>query len=185
LQQLKKEEASLRRQIAAYEARVAATPTRGREIEQISRGRDVTRAQYESLLKQYEDARIAASLERGNNGQQFRILDPAVPPILPAAPQRFLLMLLATAAALGAAFVAVVIAERLDNTFHSPDELRDAVNVPILATIPQVASSVRNKVKQMFVAGAALVGLAVIAAGSWYLATGNEAITRLTARGGL
>jgi polysaccharide chain length determinant protein (PEP-CTERM system associated) len=185
LKQLKQEEASLRRQIAGYEARVAATPTRGREIEQISRGRDVTRSQYESLVKQYEDARIAASLEKGNNGQQFRILDSAVPPILPAAPQRLLLILLGAAAALAAAFVAVVIAERLDNTFHSPDELRTAVNVPILATIPQVTSSMRSKVKQVAVAGAALGVLAVIAAGSWYLAAGNEAITRLTARGGL
>jgi uncharacterized protein involved in exopolysaccharide biosynthesis len=185
LKQLKQEEAALRRQISGYEAKVAATPNRGREIEQLSRGRDVTRAQYETLVKQYEDARIAASLEKGNNGQQFRILDAAVPPIMPAAPQRFMLILLGAAAALAAAFVAVVIAERLDNTFHSPDELRDAVNVPILATIPQVTSSMRNKVKQVAVAGAALTGLAVIAAGSWYLAAGNEAITRLTARGGL
>ena len=185
LKQLKQEEGSLRRQIAAYEAKVAATPTRQREIEQISRGRDMTRAQYETLVKQYEDARIAASLEKGNNGQQFRVLDAAVPPLFPAAPQRLLLILLGAAAALACAFTGIVIAEKLDNTFHSPDELREAVDVPILATIPHVTSSIRNKVRQVAVAGAALVVLVVIAAGSWYVAAGNEAITRLTSRGGL
>lgn len=183
--QLEQEEASLRRQIAAYEARVAAMPARQREIEQISRGRDVTRAQYESLVKQYEDARIAASLE-GKNGQEFRVLDSAIPPTAPAAPNRLLLMLLGLGAALVTGFVAIVVAERLDTTFHSPDQLREQLDLPVLATVPSMALSTEPfRVRQAIVAGAALAGVALIAAGSWYLAAGNEAITRLTARGGL
>lgn len=185
MKNLQQEEAALRRQIASYEARVAAVPAREREIEQIARGRDVAAERYAALLKQYQDARIAASLEQGNEGSEFRILDSAVPPRVPAAPQRMILILLGVAAALGCAFVAMVIAEKLDNTFHSPDELRQAVDAPILATIPLVTSSVRTKVRQVAVAGAALAGLAILAAGSWYFAAGNEAITRLTARGGL
>jgi succinoglycan biosynthesis transport protein ExoP len=185
LRELKQEEGALRRQISGYEARVAAAPARERDIEQISSGRDAAQDRYATLMKQYEDARIAASLEQGNKGQEFRILDPAIPPRAPAAPQRFLLILLGCAAALACAFVAIVAAEKLDNTFHSPDELREAVDAPILATIPLVTSGVRTRVRHMVVAGAALAGLAILAAGSWYFATGNEAITRLTARGGL
>jgi hypothetical protein len=95
------------------------------------------------------------------------------------------LLLIGVGAALGCAIAAVVIAEKLDSTFHSPDELREAVDVPILATIPQVTSGVQVKVRRMLVAGAALAGLVLIGAGSWYFAAGNEAITRLTTRGGV
>lgn len=185
MKQLEQEEASLRRQIAAYEARVAATPSRQREIEQLSSGRNVTRAQYETLLKQYEDARIAASLEQGKNGQEFRILDSAIPPTAPAAPNRLLLMLMGLAAALVSGVVAIIVAERLDTTFHSPEELRDEFDLPVLATIPSTASDEPRTVRRALATGAALAGVALLAAGSWYVAAGNEAITRLTARGGL
>jgi succinoglycan biosynthesis transport protein ExoP len=185
MKQLDQEEASLRRQIASYEARVSATPARQREIEQISRGRDVTRTQYETLVKQYEDARIAASLEQGKNGQEFRILDAAIPPTAPAAPNRLLLMLMGLGAALAAGFVAIVVAERLDTTFHSSDDLRDEFDLPVLATIPSTGSNEPRAAQRAFAAGAALAGVALLAAGSWYVAAGNEAITRLTARGGL
>jgi succinoglycan biosynthesis transport protein ExoP len=185
MKQLDQEEASLRRQIASYEARVSATPARQREIEQISRGRDVTRTQYEALVKQYEDARIAASLEQGKNGQEFRILDAAIPPTAPAAPNRLLLMLMGLGAALAAGFVAIVVAERLDTTFHSSDDLRDEFDLPVLATIPSTGSNEPRAAQRAFAAGAALAGVALLAAGSWYVAAGNEAITRLTARGGL
>jgi polysaccharide biosynthesis transport protein len=183
--QLEQEEATLRRQIAGYEARVSATPTRQREIEQISRGRDVTRTQYETLVKQYEDARIAASLEQGKNGQEFRILDAAIPPTAPAAPNRMLLMLLGLGAALASGFVAIILAERLDTTFHSSDDLREEFDLPVLATIPSTGSNPARGVRRALAAGAGLAGVALLAAGSWYVAAGNEAITRLTARGGL
>jgi polysaccharide chain length determinant protein (PEP-CTERM system associated) len=185
MKQLEEEEATLRRQIAAYEARVSATPARQREIEQISRGRDVTRSQYETLVKQYEDARIAASLEQGKNGQEFRILDAAIPPTAPAAPNRLLLMLLGLGAALASGFVAIVVAERLDTSFHSSDDLRDEFELPVLASIPATDANAPDGARRALAAGAALAGVTLLAAGSWYVAAGNEAITRLTARGGL
>ena len=104
-------------------------------------------------MKQYEDARIAASLEQGNSGEEFRILDPAIPPRMPTAPNRLWLILIGCAAALVCAFAAIVIAEKLDNTFHSPDELREAVDAPILATIPHVTVEHAVRVRRTLVAG--------------------------------
>jgi uncharacterized protein involved in exopolysaccharide biosynthesis len=119
LRDLKQKEGSLRRQIAGYESRVASTPSRQREIEQISRGRDTTRDRYEGLMKQYEDARVAASLEQGNGGEECRILDPAIPPRVPTAPNRLWLILIGCAAALVCAFAAMVIAEKTDRNRRS------------------------------------------------------------------
>ena len=87
--------------------------------------------------------------------------------------------------ALVAGVAAIFIAERLDTTFHSPEELRDEFDLPVLATIPSTASDEPRTVRRALATGAALAGVALLAAGSWYVAAGNEAITRLTARGGL
>lgn len=65
LQALKSEEAALRRAIGTYESRVASTPSRQMELERMSRGYDMTRERYQQILKEYEDARIAATLEQG------------------------------------------------------------------------------------------------------------------------
>jgi polysaccharide chain length determinant protein (PEP-CTERM system associated) len=185
LRELKQEESSLRRQIGAYEAKVASTPTRAREIEQISRGRDTTRDRYDMLMKQYEDARVAASLEQRQSGEEFRILDSAIAPRVPAAPNRLWLILLGCFAAAMCAIGAIVVAEKLDSTYHSPDELRESVDVPVLATIPRVTSGVGARVRRVALAGVAIAGVVLIGAGAWYVAAGNEAITRLTVRGGV
>jgi polysaccharide chain length determinant protein (PEP-CTERM system associated) len=185
---LKDEEAGLRRAIAGYEARVESTPSRQRVIEQLSRGQDTARGRYDTLLKQYEDARIAASLEHGQSGEEFRILDPALPPREPTAPNRLWLSLLGVVAALVFSVGGIVAAEKLDTTFHSTDDLRNAIPAPILATIPRVATLTGARLirhKRAFATGLALAGLALIVAGSWYIAAGNETIARLTARGGL
>jgi len=185
---LKDEEAGLRRAIAGYEARVESTPSRQRVIEQLSRGQDTARGRYDTLLKQYEDARIAASLEQGQSGEEFRILDPALPPRNPTAPNRLWLSLLGVVAALVLSVGGIVAAEKLDTTFHSTDDLRNAIPAPVLATIPRVATLTGARLmrhKRAFATGLALAALALIVAGSWYIAAGNETIARLTARGGL
>jgi polysaccharide chain length determinant protein (PEP-CTERM system associated) len=185
LRDLRQEETALRQQIAAYEARVASTPSRQREIDQIAQGRDTTRARYESLMKQYEDARIAANLEKGQSGGEFRILDAAVPPRVPTAPNRLWLVLIGCVIAVASAIAAIVAAEKLDNTYRTPDELRASLSMPVLATIPRMASDTGDRRRRTLLTGAAMAGLALIVIGSWFMASGNEAITRLMVRGGV
>jgi hypothetical protein len=88
--------------------------------------------------------------------------------------------------ALVAAVAAIVIVEKLDTSFHAPDDVRSFVKAPILATIPRVftaAATRRRRVRRVLAASAAIIVLTLLAAGSWYVAAGNEMITRLTTRG--
>ena len=70
-------------------------------MDRLDRGHDLTRERYQTLLKQYEDARLASTLEQSKDLEEFRILDAAVPPAKPMAPDRFLLLLMAAAASRG------------------------------------------------------------------------------------
>src|SRR5213593_735438 len=120
---LKGEEKHLRASIAAYQARVDNVPRREQEFKEFSRDYESTRELYQSLLKRYGEAQIAESMEQRQKGEQFRVLDPAVPPREPVA-RRARLLLMGLMASLGLAAGAVVLAEQVDTSFHSVDELR-------------------------------------------------------------
>jgi len=183
---LKEEEALLRRSIAVYEARVEAAPAREREVEDMSREREAARERYRALLKQYEDAQLAASLEEDQNVERFRVLDPAIPPGRPAAPNRLWLAMMGLFASLACGVGAVLAVERVDTTFHTADDLRAFADIPTLATLRQVPTRAVQREKRFRAALAgcgAIAILALIAAGTHYVAGGNEQLARMAARG--
>src|SRR5439155_7365792 len=140
LKALKEEEIALRRAMDSYDQRVENVPKRQEEFQALSRDYETTKERYETLLKRYEEAQLAESLEQGQKVEQFRILDPALPPREPMAPNRVRMIALGFALALGLAFGAVVAAEKLDTAFHAIDELRAFVSVPTLASVPRIQS---------------------------------------------
>jgi succinoglycan biosynthesis transport protein ExoP len=185
---LREQDAVLRSAIAEYENRVENAPRRQSQGQQLSRGYDMAKERYATLLKRYEDAQLAERLEQGQSTEQFRVLDPAIPPALPAAPNREWLLIMGLVAALGLAFGAVFAAERLDTTFHTADDLRAFIDAPALVTIRRVITRAdirRRRYRLAMVAASAIVGLGLVIGGSYYIASNNEQMVRMTARGGL
>ena len=182
---LKTEEGRLRTEIAAYQTRVENIPRREQEFRELSRDYDSTRELYGSLLKRHEEAQLAESMEQRQKGEQFRILDPAVPNPQPAAPNRFRLLVMTLAASLGLAVAAVLVAEQIDTSFHEVDELRAFSNVPVLVSIPRIVTRTdvhRKRWRMRLAASAALVSLVVIASLVYFAAKGNERLVLLLAR---
>jgi polysaccharide chain length determinant protein (PEP-CTERM system associated) len=185
---LRLQDSILRKTIAEYESRVENAPRRQQEIQQLSRGYEMSKERYEALLKRYEDARLAARLEQGHGTEQFRVLDPAVPPTQPAAPDRMWLVIMGVAAAIGLAIGAVLLFERLDSTFHTADDLNAFVNVPALVTIRQIVTQEEQRHRRQrfaLLAASAVAGIAVVVGASYYVASGNEQIVQMTARGAM
>jgi polysaccharide chain length determinant protein (PEP-CTERM system associated) len=185
LRALKDEETALRGQIANYEARIDSSPKVQEELDQPSRDYDAVNDRYQALVKRAEDARLAENLERGQNTERFRILDPAIPPLYAAAPNRFWLAIMGLIAALAIGTGAIIAVEKLDTTFHTADDVQAFTTLPMLARIrliPTPARTRRVRLQFALIAAVALVALAVMVAGSYYFAGGNEQIVRLTAR---
>jgi len=185
LRALKDEEAALRGQIAGYEARIDSAPKMQEELEQPSRDYDAVNERYQALVKRAEDARLAENLERGQATERFRILDPAIPPLYAAAPNRLWLAIMGLIAAVAAGIAAIVLVEKLDTTFHTADEVQAFTALPMLARIRMIPTAARARRRRMqfaLVAAATVIALAVMVAGSYYFAGGNEQIVRLTAR---
>ena len=183
LRLLKEQEDVLRRVMTGYEARVESAPKRQQELDELSRDHATIKERYETLLKRYEDAQLAESLEKGQDVEQFRVLDPAIPPDRPAAPNRPGLLIIGFIASLAVAFAAMVAADKLDTTFHTVDELRAFVNVPALATIrmiPTKTGARRQRYRLALMTVLVIACLTLIVAGSRHVAAGNEGIVRRT-----
>jgi protein tyrosine kinase modulator len=185
---LKEEELALRRAIGGYEQRVENAPKRQQDLQAMSRDYESTKERYDALLKRYEEAQLAETMEQGQKVEQFRILDPAIPPREPAAPGRLRILLMGFIAALGLAGAAVLAAEKLNMSFHTFDDLREAVTIPLLVRVPLILSTSdtrRRRRRNAALAASAAVGLMLVIAGSHFLSHGNEQLVRLMERGRL
>jgi succinoglycan biosynthesis transport protein ExoP len=182
---LKTEEQRLRGGIAAYQARVENTPKREQEFQDMSRDHDTTKDLYQSLTRRHDDAQLSESMEQRQKGEQFRVLDPGLPAAVTAAPNRLQLLLMALALSLGLAAGAAILAEMVDTSFHSADELRAFTTVPVLVSIPRITTEADLRKRQLrfrLAAAGALLGLALVVSTSYFVAHGNEQMVRMLDR---
>jgi len=184
---LKAEEQRLRAAIAAYQTRLENTPKREQEFQEVSRDYETTKQLYESLGKRHEAAQLAESMEQRQKGEQFRILDPAMPSRIPAAPNRLKLLVMSVVLALALAGGALMLTEMLDTSFHSADELREFSTIPVLVSVPRIVTEAdRQRQQRRFrlVAAGAMVGLVLLAGASYFIGHGNEGLVQILARDG-
>ena len=183
---LKNEEKRIRSAVGAYLGRVENVPQREQEVKELSRDYDSTKELYATLQKRYEEAQLAESMEQRQKGEQFRILDPAIPSQEPAAPNRLRLMFVGVALSLGLAAAAVVGAEQFNAAFHSVDDLRAFTSLPVLVSIPRIVTTAdterRRRVARLATV-TSLVGLVVIVGACYLIAHGNEQLVALLAPG--
>lgn len=131
----------LKSRIGEYQARLNREPVREQELADLSRGYEQSRANYDELLKKKNDSELATNLERRQQGEHFRILDPPSFPVKPYSPNRLKLSGLGIFIGLALGLVAAVGAELFDGRIYSDKEIRKLVPVAVLADIPRIALS--------------------------------------------
>ena len=156
-----------------YQARLQATPLREAEIDGAdTRLRDLQQS-YRSLLQKKEESQMSANLEKRQIGEQFKILDPARMPEKPISPDRPRLYLMALIASIAAGFGAGGLREFFDRTLRTEADVRAALNLMVLATVPLIRDTVgighSPLARQLAVGAGALTVLAVGAAVAWRL----------------
>lgn len=176
---LKKEAAYLRDAIGTYQRRVESTPHNEGQYQELSRDYDSTKQLYATLLKRSEDAQLAETMESKLQGEQFRIIDPA----MVARPVSLRFFLLAgLVLSVGVTVVTVVLAESLDRSFHAIDDVRQFTRVPIFANICRIVTESdvdRARQRVRFAAALVTVAVVIIVVGSFGLAHNNERLARV------
>jgi len=136
--------AELRKQAAAYQKRIDAAPLWAAQLANLSREYEVLRAKYVSTVSRRADAAAAEALLREDDPTMFRVVDNAVAPTRPAAPDRPRLVWLAVIVAVLAALGAAAIAEWLDPSMRGPEDAA-ALGVPILAAVPRIGLAAAHR----------------------------------------
>jgi len=182
---LRDEEKVVRGTIASFEQRLEGAPEREQEFSLVTRDRQVAKDLYDSMLKRYDEAQLAASVETDRQGERFRVLEGALPPEGPTGPNRIRLILMGILLALAAAVAMVLTAEQFDVSFHGVDELREFTSVPVLVSIPPIGPvPFKRRFLTALATVSAIAMIALIATASAYLAHGNDQLARLIGRAG-
>jgi polysaccharide chain length determinant protein (PEP-CTERM system associated) len=170
---------NLNRQLTVYQRRLEMTPKREQELSLITRDYETTREMFRSLLAKRGEADVAADLEQRQKGETFRVIAPATLPERPAGPNRIRLLLVGVALALGAAGVAVIMAEQFDTSYRRADEVRATAGVPVLSTIPRIVteadrlSALRHR---RLAVVAVTAGLMLVVGTSFVVAHNNQSL---------
>jgi polysaccharide chain length determinant protein (PEP-CTERM system associated) len=184
LRALAREEALLKQAMAGYEEMVYSAPKREQELQKLLLPYETTKSLYHSLLARLEDAQLAESLEDQQASDPFRLVDSAVAATRPAAPDRLRLVLAGLIFSLVLAGAAVLIAEKLDTSFHTLDELRSLTRIPVLASIPRILTPgdvVRRRLRACLAVALTAVALTAGMGSTYAVARENEPLVWMLA----
>jgi succinoglycan biosynthesis transport protein ExoP len=135
---LVKGEKALQAQIAQYEQRLNLTPVREQQLSDIMRNYDLSKKNYADLLSKVNESELATSLEQRQQGQQFRVIDPANLPEKPSSPKRVKIALGGLAAGLFLSAALAFLIDSMDHVFYSEKDLSEQFKVPIVVGLPAV-----------------------------------------------
>ncbi len=134
---IRAELARLNRQNELYQQRVESTPKREQELAGLTRDYNITQQNYQRLLDRYYEAKRAESMEMRQQGEQFRIVDYAVPPEIPVSPNVMRIALIFLALGLGTGAGILFLLEILDSTVKGIKQLEGwSGNIPCISAVP-------------------------------------------------
>jgi capsular polysaccharide biosynthesis protein len=135
----------------------------------ITRDYEQSKANYDSLLAKKNQSEMATDLEKTQQGEHFRMLDPPNLPIRPDKPNRLKLCALGLIVGLIFGSAAAAGSEIIGGRVQTEREIKKLVPFEILAEIPTLQTPVEQAAarRSALIAGAAAAAiLFVIAAGS-------------------
>ena len=185
LERLDREETQIRSSMREYQARLDRAPLVGQQLDELTREQQMTEMLSQSLAQKTEDARMAGQREQREMGRRFSVLDEATVPPRPWAPNDLLLLLVGTAIAAVCAVGSGLLAEQLDSTFDSADELRNFTAVPVLATIPWIETGKDRAMRALGLLGRSVetsIVAGTLALLVYRLVRDNEQLTLLIGR---
>ena len=133
-----KEQDQIRQQIKTYQGRIQSTPGVEQQFKELTRGYQTAVQSYNDLQKKYQDSEMAVDLERKQQGQQFRVLDPANLPDRPSFPNRPLFAFGGFGAGLGLGVVLALFIEIQNTSMRSERDVEFALRLPVLAMVPAI-----------------------------------------------
>jgi len=126
--------------INQYQARLNMAPVMEQQYADITRDYDQSKTDYEALLAKKNQSEMSTDLEKTQQGERFRMLDPPNLPVRPYKPNRLMLCGagLAVGLFLGGGFA--IGQEKLSGRLYSEGEIKRVIPFDVIAEIPPIES---------------------------------------------
>jgi polysaccharide chain length determinant protein (PEP-CTERM system associated) len=131
-----KQQERIQEQIKAYEARLQSSPAVEQEYKELTRDHETALAFYNQLLMKRSQSVMSTDLERRQEGEQFRVTDPATLPDTPSFPNRPLFALGGFGGGLALGVGLALLLEMRDTSLRTEKDIEVSLRLPVLATIP-------------------------------------------------
>jgi polysaccharide biosynthesis transport protein len=133
---------SLKARLGEYQGRLNLTPETEQQLDDLTRGYDQSKANYDELLKKKDDSAMATSMEQMQQGERFTILDPPSLPSKPDFPNRLKFCGIGLCVGLALGLIVVSSLEFFDDRLHSEKEIKSLLPMGVLSDIPRIANAV-------------------------------------------
>jgi len=135
------EQARLQQEIRNLQGKLQLSPAIAQEYKALTRDSQTALGIYNDLLKKHSDSEMAADLERQQQGEQFRMLDPPSLPQKPSFPNRLVFAFGGFAGGLGLGVAIVALLEVQDTALRTERDVEAVLKLPTLALIPVIATT--------------------------------------------
>ena len=136
IESLTKEENRLKAKVSEYQARLNSTPVREQQLSEVMRDYDLLKKNYADLLSKQQQSQLATNLEKQQEGQQFRLVDPPSLPAIPSGPKRLKMSGGGAAAGLVLGIALAFLMDMKAASFHTEQELSKRFGPGLVLGIP-------------------------------------------------
>src|SRR5579862_3589949 len=133
-----KEQERIKQQIKVYQDRVQSSPAVEQQFKELTRGYQTALDSYNDLQKKRNEAEMYADLQRKQQGEQFRVHDPANLPDKPSFPNRPLFAAGGLGGGLALGLGIAFLLEMKDSSLKTERDVEFALRLPVLAMIPEI-----------------------------------------------
>ena len=130
--------AELTRRQQEVDRLIAAAPLVAADLADLTRDTDMLKAKVANLVSKKAEAEITAELEQKSGPSEFRVLESAQPPAIPASPNRSQALLLSLLGALVLGIAVSIGQELSDRSLRNESEVGTALTLPVLACVPEL-----------------------------------------------
>ena len=149
-------------ELSALDETIRRTPNNSIALEALERDYENVQTQYNRAVERLSQAVTGERIETLSRGERITVIEQAVPPTEPSAPNRRMIAGMGSALGFGAAAFLVILLEMLNRAVRRPVDLVNGLGITPLATVPYIATTqekLRRRLMLLLAFAAVLAGI--------------------------
>jgi uncharacterized protein involved in exopolysaccharide biosynthesis len=147
IRDLSKTQEQLKAEIEKYSLRLNTMPVREQQLSGLLRDYDLLKQNYADLLGKNLQSQLATTLEKRQEGQQFRLVDPPNFPAIPSSPKRLKITLGALAGGILLGLALAFLMEMKDSSLRTERDCAQQFAPPFVVGVPLLPTPHENRIR--------------------------------------